>query len=109
MSVTMGQIKEHVINGVGFGVHERTYQGWYWSNGIIYAYENNKELWHPYIEKALAQSGTDNYGGFYEQGEEPVKGNEYYICESPFGNDINTGIIVHRENGDTIMYFQFER
>ena len=107
--VTLEQIKEHVINGVGFGRTIRELDGWYWSNGISYAYDEDKDAWKPYIEKALARVDTDDYGGFYEYGEEPVKGREYWICESPFGNDISTGIIMHRENKDIVMYFQFER
>lgn len=107
--VTMEQIKNHVINEVGFGGSMNELPDWYWSNGILYAYEEDKEAWRPFIKKAMEQVGTDNYGGFYEYGEEPVEGREYYICESPLGNDIDSGIIMHRENGGIFMYFQFER
>ena len=95
--MTLTDIGNHVINE-GFGIESRVYADWYWSSGIRYAYDSDPELWQPYVEKALSQVKTGNYGGFYELDEEPTPGREYYICESPFGNDVSTGIIMHREN-----------
>lgn len=106
--MTLQEVKDYVIPN-NFGMSMRELPDWYWSNGIIYAYENDKELWKPYIERALAKVGTDDYGGFYEAGEIVVEGSEYYLCESPFGNDVDNGIIIHREQGALRMYFQFER
>ena len=106
--MTLDDIKDYVIPD-NFGAEMRELPEWYWSKGIIYAYENNKELWKPYIQKAMKQLGNDDYGDFYEAGEKPILGREYFLCESPFGSDIDNGIILHRENGKIMMYFQFER
>lgn len=106
--VTMEAIKQFVIEK-GFGLEVKTLPDWYWSKGISYAYDQDPELWKPYVAAALKTVGTENYGGFYAADEKPISGKEYYICESPFGSTIDTGIIMHREKGTIKMYFQFER
>lgn len=106
--LSLDQIKSRVVLE-GNGKEMRELPDWFWSKGICFAYDNNPELWKPFVAKALAQCGTDNFGGYYKDGETPMPGKEYYLCESPYGNDLNTGIIIHRDNGCLEMYFQFER
>lgn len=105
---TLKQIKDYVISN-GFGTEMRELPDWMWSRGICYAYDDEPETWKPYIQKAMKQMSNKNYGGFYEHGEKPVEGSEYFLCESPFGHTIGTGIILHREPDKITMYFQFER
>lgn len=93
----------------GFGRDEFTFPGLFISKGIKYVYEKDRDIWDKYIEKALKQVEKKDYGGFYEDGEKVIEGEEYYLCESPFGKDINHGIIIHCEDYTTIIYFQFER
>jgi len=106
--MTLDDIKAYVTK-TGFGVEMRSLPNWYWSHGISYAYDSEPNIWHPYIAKALKQVMEKDYGGFYDWDEDPIPGGEYYLCESPFGADIDTGIIMHHEAGRLIMYFQFER
>ena len=106
--MTLGDIEKYVKEN-GFGLEERELPGLYWSAGIRYAHDADTALWEPYIKAALNQVNAGDYGGFYEYGESPTPGREYYICRSPYGSDIDTGIILHRENNRLIMYFQFER
>lgn len=105
--LTLSEIKDHVFNN-GFGrveVASHTYI----SNGLSYALKCERVVWESYLKKAYQQVREEDYGDFYEYGESPILGNEYYLCESPFGCDIWEGIVAHRENGNLIFYFQFER
>lgn len=106
--MTLAEIEKYVIEN-GFGTEKREKDFFYWSAGVRYAYDSDPELWRPYIDAALEQVNNEDYGGFYEWDEEPTPGREYYLCKSPYGNDIDTGIVIHKENGLLIMYFQFER
>lgn len=105
---SMDEVVAYVTKN-GFGLEENTFPGLYISQGIKYVLENDREIWDEYIGRALKQADKKDYGGFYEMGESPVEGREYFLCESPFGKDLDNGIIIHNEYGDTIIYFQFER
>lgn len=105
--ITLNEIRKHVIEN-GFGT-ESTDDGWLLSAGIRYACEKEPDTWPEYVKKAKEQVYSGDYGDFYEYDEKPTLGQEYYLCESPYGCDINTGIVVHHERGAYVMYFQFER
>ena len=105
--LTLQEIQDHVEEN-GFGVsHPNDELGF--SAGICHALSVEPDRWMPFLEAALKQVQEEDYGGFYEWYEEPTPGREYFICKSPFGSDIHTGIIAHRENGRLVLYFQFER
>ncbi len=108
MKITMEKIRKHVIEN-GFGAKPRVRDYWLWSAGIRYAFESAPSLWAPYIAQAYDQVCSGDYGGFYDRDESPIPGYEYYMCPSPFGHDINNSIMMHREHGTLVMYFQFER
>ena len=102
----MDDIRAYVIEN-GFGRNEYL-PGIYFSRGIQYAIKMDPVVWDSYLAKALNQVRRNDYGGFYEYDESPVPGREFYICVSPFGKDINTGIMAHWTGGDLTFYFQFE-
>ena len=105
--VTIEEIKSYVSDKK-FGVTEYRLPDLYFSNGLMYAYEEDPEAWTPFIAGAIKKLGTDDYGDFYDDDEKPVPGFEYYTCPSPFGSDRETGIIIHREYGEVILFFTFE-
>lgn len=106
--MTLQDVKDYVIPN-NFGVQQADFgANIFISNGIKYALENENKM-AAFVENALNQVDAEDYGDFYEPGEEPRIGDEYYLCPSPFGTEINKGIVVHREQGVLKMYFQFER
>lgn len=106
--LTMDDIIKYVMKN-GFKRSLRDFPNYYWSQGIQYAYRIEPERWKPYIKMAKEQIAKNDYGGYYEISETPLEGREYYICKSPLGNDINTGIIAHKEEDIIVLYFNFER
>lgn len=62
------------------------------------------------IKKALAMFTNGDFNTFYEADEHPTPANEYGEYPSKYGDTTDTGaIMIHRERGYIVVYYQFER
>ncbi len=106
--VSLKEIEEYVsANGSGREIRE--YKNLIWSKGICYAFDKDRGRWRPYIDRAFASLGTDDYEKYAEEGARVIPGHEHNICESPFGDDENTGIIIDKGYKFFYMHFHFEK
>ncbi len=109
--MTLEQIKECVIRD-GFSLCDMGYHNddhIYFTRGFSYATTTQTITIDEVIECLNKFQGGD-YGTFYEVGETATNGNEYGEYKSNLGATANDGaIMIHRERGYILVYFQFER
>ena len=109
--LTFDDIYRIVAKGNRFGRESAEHRGItvYFSHGINYAVLG-KGIQIKEVMTAFDRFLENDFGEFYEQGECPTRGSEYGMYPSSYGTTTATGaIMVHRERGEIIAYFQFER
>lgn len=106
------EIEEKVVNsGFGITLYDTAKNGEsiYISKGMEIAC-NTESILPENVLKAVETFCGGDFGTFYDWDEHPTEGAEYGEYISPIGNTANTGaIMVHRERGKIVVYFQFER
>lgn len=79
------------------------------SNGVKCAYFSHAIALET-LQNATESFCNGNYGLFYDWNDKPTPGAEYGQYESEYGDTPGTGaLMVHREGGAVVVYFQFER
>lgn len=110
-TLTFDDVYQIVVKGNRFGRESalRNDVRVYFSHGINYAVLG-KGITIEELNEAYDRFLAGDFGAFYESGEYPTPGNEYGMYASSYGNTPGTGaIMVHRERGEIVAYFQFER
>ena len=110
-TLTFEDVYRIVVKGNRFGRESAEHRGIpvYFSHGINYAVLG-KGIAVEELNEAYDRFLAGDFGNFYESGEYPTPGNEYGMYPSSYGTTTAAGaIMVHRERGEIIAYFQFER
>lgn len=113
--ITLEEIREHVIeNGFGLETCHVGFKADYMSAGIAYALEqvrteNTGQVGrtHPFfleVYGACERFCNNDFGDMYECDEDIVKGSEWGNYETCIGD-----VRIHREDGQILLFFPFER
>lgn len=118
--LTKKEIRNYVLPN-NFGLEKVEIEGledYAISSGIRLCLDSEKDIWLPYILKAVEHVSRGDTGGFYGYGEEDFReydlkcGRAFFECDSPI-EDMK--ILVHQQFCDDsriskyVMYFPFER
>lgn len=113
--LTYELVEEYVVHngfGTSFYAHTDTdkKEEIYLSKGIELAYLTESISMKEVVSAIDRFCKQNDFGTFYDWDEKPTPEKEYGEYPSSFGDTANTGaIMIHRENGHIIVYFQFER